>query len=101
MWADPEWPQSLKNTLSEIWKMYKNILNDKVKAQTESYEEINDLLGEKDKVETKYATLLSDVRKWMVATEKSVIGSTSLITDYPRYASLMGKQKHICLCDNE
>ena len=101
MWADPEWPQSLKNALSEIWKMYKNILNDKVKAQTESYEEINDLLGEKDKVETKYATLLSDVRKWMVATEKSVIGSTSLITDYPRYASLMGKQKHICLCDNK
>lgn len=58
MWKDPEWSESMKNALTNLWGKY---------AETGRY------IREVQDAKEKYANLIADVHNWITTNEKIVI----------------------------
>ena len=71
-WIDPEWPVPLKKTLGKLWGMYEALASEKIELNLKYAKELHDLATEKQKVDEKYTTMVSDVNRFIGQTVKKV-----------------------------
>ena len=74
-WVDPEWTKSLKKALGSLSQMYEDTENRSINHYLWLQEEMDNLAKEKKKEETKYTTLIANMKNWIAGTEGSVIST--------------------------
>jgi wobble nucleotide-excising tRNase len=72
-WIDPEWPGTLKNALAKIWAKYDDCTSARRHERIENAKFVKELCDEKNKVESKYSSLIAAVNKHMDETAGRVI----------------------------
>ena len=95
-WVDAEWPENLKNSLTQLWTMYEDSENRHIETENKHAAMVYKLVEEKDKAERKYAMMNADVNKWIDATCKRVMEE-----NYHRIMNEGKEEDQLVVCEAE
>ncbi|CAM0909016.1 unnamed protein product [Alopecurus aequalis] len=71
-WVDGMWPQTMKNAILRLWAMYEESNSGRIDDKIQTGKMLEELTLEKNKADKDYASLMADVKKYIVDLEKKV-----------------------------
>ena len=95
-WVDAEWPENLKNSLTQLWTMYEDSENRHIETENKHAAMVYKLVEEKDKAERKYAMMNADVNKWIDGTVKRVMEE-----NYHKIMKVGREEDQLAICQAE
>ncbi|CAM0958226.1 unnamed protein product [Alopecurus aequalis] len=69
-WVDGMWPQTMKNAILRLWAMYEESNSGRIDDKIQTGKMLEELTLEKNKADKDYASLMADVKKYIVDLEK-------------------------------